>query len=133
MENSSFPGITALAGHDAWNFSSPGAVGVANPDPKRVEERPLIARLLSLVEQSGTSEETVTAVLQFLARACTATVLDTTGEPDFIQARFAEAVREIQSLVNDELTEGREDAFSFLVVQIFTLLLRLDWLVIGHA
>jgi hypothetical protein len=36
-------------------------------------------------------------------------------------------------VVNEEVDERRQDVISFLTVQAFALLLRLDWLVVGNA
>jgi hypothetical protein len=33
VKHSTFPSIAALAGHSAWNYDRPGAVGIANADP----------------------------------------------------------------------------------------------------
>jgi hypothetical protein len=38
VENSTFPSVTSLKGHDAWYYWSPGAAGAANPDPESIEE-----------------------------------------------------------------------------------------------
>jgi len=133
VDNSTFPDVSLLSGHEAWNFSSPGAAGVANPDPLRIEQPPLITRLLSLIELSEKSDETLTNQLGVLARACTLAVQTETNEADFTQARFAEAVRQIGLVVNEEVDERRQDVISFLTIQAFALLLRLDWLVVGNA
>jgi hypothetical protein len=106
---------------------------VANPEPAAIEQPALMERLASMIESRDRTDETITSELQLLARACTASVLGGTNEADFTQARFAEAVREVEALVTEELTEGQEDAISFLTVQTFALLFRLDWLVIGST
>ena len=33
VQNSTFPPVDVLAGHDAWYYQVPGAQGAANPDP----------------------------------------------------------------------------------------------------
>ena len=55
VQHSTFPSVRALKGHKSWYYRVPGAHGVANPDPERIQERSFIDRinLLAAVSMSG--------------------------------------------------------------------------------
>src|ERR1039458_4572079 len=53
VEHSTFPDISSLAGHIAWNFSEPGARGGANVDPTHSDGPSFAERLHTLVARDG--------------------------------------------------------------------------------
>jgi len=45
VENSTFPDVLSLKGHEAWYYNEPGALGIANPTPERIVGKALGQRL----------------------------------------------------------------------------------------
>ncbi len=56
VEHSTFPPALSLKGHEAWNYTAPGATGVANSSPERVEEAPLLERLREFTQRQRPRE-----------------------------------------------------------------------------
>jgi hypothetical protein len=48
VQNSTFPSVDRLSGHEAWYYRMPGATGAANPKPENIEEPDLLDRVLAL-------------------------------------------------------------------------------------
>ena len=134
VENSTFPDVTDLMGHDAWNFSQAGTFGVANADPTRKDAGPLPERLASLVEQSTPEEAPVGEELDQLSNAVTAAMELVDEAATLQQALFAEGVRDINHLAEEfDLEDGRNEFIAFATVVLFAFLHRLKWLVVGNG
>jgi hypothetical protein len=56
VQNSTFPSVGVLSGHEAWYYWTPGAIGTANPNPESIEERPLLGRVLDLAREGEIDE-----------------------------------------------------------------------------
>ncbi len=135
VENSTFPDVATLTGHTAWNFSEPGARGVANIDPTLSNGPAFFERVGTLIETRGQTPRSVTEELLFLASSVQATLeSEVMDEATYLQARFFEGVRTIEQIA-DELSDGKEKAalVAYGTVLHFCYLNRLNWLVAGHV
>jgi hypothetical protein len=47
VQQSTFPSALALKDHESWFYRIPGATGIANADPERIEEQPFLDRIRS--------------------------------------------------------------------------------------
>ena len=56
VQNSTFPSVDALSGHEAWYYRIPGAQGAANPNPENIEEPPLLSRVRAIAREAGALE-----------------------------------------------------------------------------
>jgi len=56
VQNSTFPSVDKLSGHEAWYYETPGAQGVANPNPENIEQPSLLDRLRTLYGESRALE-----------------------------------------------------------------------------
>lgn len=134
VENSTFPAVRKLTGHSAWNFSVPGTFGVANTEPSKIEARPLREQLGVLLNQRNVSDIGVREELSELAEAVKSAVKSDSDDASFLQARFAEGVRDIRKIAEDYgVTDGLDEFVSFSTVRLFAALHRLNWLVVGHG
>ncbi len=69
--NSSFPDVMSLAGHGAWYYNQPGAVGLANPDFDLLQLPSFVDQLEELVRENRNQSEqnlTPSAALNELVR-----------------------------------------------------------------
>lgn len=134
VENSTFPPVSKLVGHAAWNFSEPGTFGVANADPVRIEVSPLREQLGALLNQRNVRDDAIPEQLADLARAVESAIKSSHDETSFLHARFAEGLRDIHHAADEyDLEEGQEEFIAFSTVRLFVSLHRLNWLVIGHG
>jgi hypothetical protein len=135
VEQSTFPPIGALTGHGAWNFSEPGASGVANADPVRIEETPLAERLDSLVRGSTEATKSDTrAELVSLAGAARAAMEPIGDQVTSLQAQFAEHLRLIEQLAFDVFPDRNHKTFvAYGTVLLFAQMNRLNWFVAGGS
>jgi hypothetical protein len=134
VENSTFPDVATLSGHSAWNFSEPGALGVANIDPTASDAPSLLERVDLLIERGGQDSGTAAEELQFLSRAAELAMESVADEATHIQARFFEGARMLQEIAGEVLGgEEREAVAAYATILHFCYLNRLNWLVVGHA
>lgn len=134
VENSTFPDVSVLKGHSAWNFSIPGAHGVANVDPTPSEGPSLVERVGSLVERNSNASGSAIEELALLSQAVKFAMESVADEASYLQARFFEGARTIQQLAS-EFADGEEleAVVSYSTVLHFCYLNRLNWLVAGNA
>jgi hypothetical protein len=134
VEHSTFPDVSQLNGHEAWNFSEPGTIGVANTEPVQHAAPPLLQRLQEFVERSEVRDSNLIEQLQYLRNAVSTTVNSDSTEYSFQRARFAEGVREIDRIADEfELHDNRSEFVAFATVRLFTTLYKVNWLVVGHG
>jgi len=134
VENSTFPDVATLIGHSAWNFSEPGARGVANIDPTANDSPSLLERVGFLIERGHQGSGTAVEELQFLSEAVKLAMESVADEATHIQARFFEGARTLQEITSEMAGgEGREAVVAYATVLHFCYLNRLNWLVAGHA
>ncbi|AYL60982.1 MULTISPECIES: hypothetical protein [Citrobacter] len=134
VEHSTFPDVTVLKSHSAWNFSAPGANGVANSVPTPSEGMPLLARVSALVEDSVDDSMSIIEELSLLSKAVNSSMESLPDEASYLQARYFEGIRNIQQFAS-ELSQGEEfeAVMSYSTVYHFCYLNRLSWLVAGVA
>lgn len=134
VEHSTFPDISSLAGHIAWNFSEPGARGVANVDPTHYDGPSFAERLHTLVARDERVEGSPIEELERLVVAVNSAMYADSVEPTALQAQFADATRVINQIA-DVLAEGegRSAVAAYGTVLLFTDLNRLSWLVAGNG
>jgi len=134
VDNSTFPDVAILNGHSAWNFSQPGARGVANVNPTASDAPSLLERIGFLIERGGQDSGSAVEELQFLSQAVKLAMESVTDEATHIQARFFEGARTLQEIASDFADGAERKAFvAYATVLHFCYLNRLNWLVAGHA
>jgi hypothetical protein len=127
VQNSTFPSVTVLAGHEAWYYEEPGARGAANPNPESIEEQPLLERVQALAEQSDVDPGGEFAWLDALS----ANVIDAVGSvetADAVQAQFFDDLHTLDRL--SETYDLRPSFKAYAQVTLFTLRFDLSWLVV---
>jgi len=130
VQNSTFPSASSLRNHAAWNYTEPGASGVANADPTEINEPPLGVRIRDLVEQAPDGlpwRQELKALAVDIRDALSEEQLQETSR----FAAFADRVREIE-----RDTEGfaeSEILAAYLTVLAFCETYALLWHVIGPA
>jgi len=131
VANSTFPSADRLAGHTAWYYQRPGALGVANPDAELVEERPLAERLEQLASRERTDNPDLGEELLGLDSALAATVEVAYGRAPLVIAAFFR-----RRLLLERFAEGAAlDAatHNYLLVVLAVETLDLFWFVIGRG
>jgi hypothetical protein len=133
VENSTFPPALALKGHEAWNYTGPGASGIANPTPERVEEVPLIERVSEFTQRQRPGEEQgfaqnlkrLAAVIAEAARG---------GSEDGRAAVYFETLREIDRYMDLYRPQQHPEALrSYLAVASFVSTFGLAWHVLARG
>jgi hypothetical protein len=128
VEASTFPEVTTLCGHQAWNYSEPGNRGVANAEPERIVGLPLVERIEAFV-RAEQSQLDAPSNLSRIAGAVSAAVEVT---DDFCGARFQHGLTALDELLDDvELGERRAPTRQFLKTLWFCELFRASWFVVG--
>jgi hypothetical protein len=131
VENSTFPPVEVLAGHEAWYYQNPGAQGVANPNPESVERQPLLERVRILARESEIDRGGDLAWLDLLA----AGVIDAAGAledaVDSITAQFFDDLQTLERLSEDYDLQPSLRAYA--QVMLFTTRFDLSWLVVSGA
>lgn len=128
VQNSTFPSVERLNSHTAWYYQVPGAKGIANPDPERIEEPNLDDRIASFAHsQSGNvtdpgdnlgalDDALFTAFIQSLGRR--------TSVPPYFEQRLL-IERFVQGAGLDRAT------FHYLLVLHTIETMGLSWWIIG--
>lgn len=135
VENSTFPDVEQLTGHSAWNFSKPGADGVANIEPTRSERSSFFDRLRKMIDQPETSDSmSPLGELQELSAAVRYAMESGGDQPSAEYARFEDGLRNVSRIVDSYLEGEERDAMvAYGTVLLFSHLNRLSWLVAGHG
>ena len=133
VANSSFPEAQWLSGHDAWNYDSPGAKGIANSDPLYFEQADLLARIDRLiVEGADTRETAYDANLIALAQIVVSSAEGTNASNPARGALFFQRVSEIDFHIDAfDFTNHRAAIRSYLVVLAFVATFQMQWYVVG--
>jgi len=124
VANSTFPTIQALKGHQAWFYSGPGAVGVANQDPKYIEELPLLSRLAEGAR--NLSEHTGQRPFEDIARDVVAAI-STAEIPNVVEAQFLDDLQTFDRRI--EPYDLRSTVRAYGQVRLFVLRFNLTWLI----
>jgi len=128
VENSTFPPVSVLRGHEKWYYKRPGAVGIANPDPEVIEEPPFLERLSALADASP-GPETEDNLFDQAARYVLAAVQDDSGYHDPAVARYMNDLQTLARLL--ERSALRSSLRSYAQVRLFTLEFGVTWLIYG--
>lgn len=129
VQNSTFPSVDALSGHDAWYYKTPGAQGAANPNPQSIEEASLLDRVRRLARQDGAFERGDLTWLDALAREVIACAGTAERGLEGVTAHFFD---DLQTL--DRLAERNDLPLSLLAyaqINLFTIRFDLGWLVVA--
>jgi hypothetical protein len=130
--HSTFPSAIGLRGHTHWYYSSPGASGVANPDPVRIQEPTLDQRIGALLELAGQfGDQDWRGSLKGLSRDLRDALLQDRQAEGSRRAIFFDLVRQIEN----ETREVRDPELweAYLTVSAFCEVYVLDWYVVGDA
>jgi hypothetical protein len=128
VENSTFPSATALKGHEAWYYWSPGATGAANPNPENIEEPQLLDRLRTLARESKGYERGDLSWLDATAREVIEAAHATERQIDAVTAYFFNDLLTLNRLA--EANELPASLLSFAQIGLFTIRFDLQWLVV---
>ncbi len=129
VNNSTFPSVLALRGHESWYYRVPGAEGVANPDPESIKEDSFLDRISAIASDAPVADGGDLASFDQLAKDVLGAVQDI---DDFADPAAAKYMDDLQSL--DRLLEPydlRPTLLAYAQVRLFTLQYRLTWLI--HA
>ena len=130
VQNSTFPSVESLAGHEAWYYAGPGAQGAANPDPEPIEEAPLLERVRSLARES---EPQAAGNFQWLDTLA-GDVIGAAGESETTDAISAQFFDDLHTLERLTETFGVRPSFrAYAQVALFTIRYDLDWLIVGNG
>lgn len=134
VDNSSFPEARWLTGHDAWNYDSPGAKGVANAEPAFFEEGDLVARIGRLIDENANTTDTpYDANLIALAQSVIASAEGAQPGGTARGALFFQRIAEVDAYINSLDFAGYGEAIrAFLVVLAFAATFQMQWYVLGR-
>lgn len=132
IENSNFPEVIKLKGHKTWYFDKPGTSGVANPDFKAVNGRPLLQRLQSMRQKEGEfSANNFNDNLIVLANNINA-FASNQAKTELTEPFQATQYAFYQSIIDKYLDEfdlgERKDLRSYMEIGTFSVINKLDWL-----
>ncbi|HEY1808200.1 MAG TPA: hypothetical protein VGG42_06540 [Acidobacteriaceae bacterium] len=130
VQNSTFPSVDVLAGHEAWYYPGPGPHGAANPNPESIEEAPLITRVRALARATEPQPAGSLIWLDTLA----GNVIGAAGAVEGADVVNAQFFDDLQTL--DRVTEGygiRPSLRAYAQVALFAIRFELNWLVVGEA
>jgi hypothetical protein len=133
VENSTFPSVAALKGHSAWNFSLPGASGVANVDPEPSNEPGFLDSVRSLIEQrpSDASPKVELIELAEAARFAMGAESDA-ATPE--RAHFQQHLSQIELIAREFASPEHEiSVVAYATVLLFAHMNRLQWFVAGRG
>ncbi len=128
VQNSTFPSVRVLSGHDAWYYWMAGATGAANPKPENIEEPALLDRVLDLAREGEIDEGRDLTWLNPLAGDVIESAGAAAGLAEGVTAHFFDDL-----LTLGRLAERNELAPEFLAyarVNLFTIRFDLNWLLV---
>lgn len=128
VENSTFPSVVALAGHEAWYYQRAGAEGTANPNPENIREQPLLDRVRAIARQTEIDESRNLAWLNSLAVRVIDSVRTSEGA---LSAQYFDDLHTLDRLADsyDLLPSLR----AYAQISLFTIRFDINWLVITDA
>ena len=128
VQNSTFPSVDVLSGHEAWYYRTPGATGAANPNPENIEEPALLDRVLRLAHEGEIDEGPDLQWLIPLAVNVTEAAAESANLAEGVTAHFFNDL-----LTLDRLSESLGVPPPYLAyarVQLFTFRFDLSWLLV---
>ena len=128
-ENSTFPSVQVLKDHQAWYYQHPGASGVANTEPEKIEELQLNDRIADLIGSELNAENQAWSDnLKGLSADIVASLSAENLKETSRRATFFEAVNEIESVKGDF---DYFDAWkAFYKINAFCETFLVDWYVL---
>ena len=129
VQNSTFPSVDVLSGHDAWYYTRPGAQGAANPNPEPIEEPPLMSRVHTLSRQSVVLEAGDLTWLDSLARAVIESASSTERSLAGTGAHFFDDLQTLSRLA--EQNGLPPSMLAYAQINLFTIRFDLNWLVVA--
>jgi hypothetical protein len=131
VENSTFPSIEKMIGHEAWYYRAPGAQGAANPKPESIEEPSLLARLAELARASEPYSLGDLGWLDVTARGVIGVAGEINGIIDGVSAHFFDDLQTLERLLEGiELTPALR---SFVQIGLFIARFDLNWLIVADV
>jgi hypothetical protein len=127
--NSTFPSAEKLRGHEAWYYSTPGAIGVANPDPTPIEEPSLSERLAAFVREQQPQDAGWRQSLKDLAGGIREALSSEELPETARRSAFFDTVQIIERDTED-LPEAEASA-AYMTVLAFCEAYSVDWSVVG--
>lgn len=134
VETSTFPPAASLHDHEAWYYTEPGCVGIANPVPERIEEPSILDRLRELSSGfNGSSDGD--QYESNLSRLGAAVVKAVHSTPDTGRAAvFFESLREIDRGMDTLRPRRYAGAIrGYLQVATFASVFSVQWHVVGRG
>lgn len=132
VHKSTFPSVKNLNGHEAWYYNAPGANGVANPKPERIQEPSLDLRIRSVLEDSQVGRFPEEDWASSLANLATAIQESLRSDQLTESSRLSEFFDRTLELQRD--LEGSSElipVLAYLTVITFTVVFAVDWYVLG--
>jgi hypothetical protein len=129
VQNSTFPSVEVLSGHETWYYRAPGAVGAANPNPESIEQPSLLTRVRELSRESGALEGGDLTWLSTLSRG----VIESAGTAERslagVSAHFFD---DLQTLGRLAQQNDLPPAFlAYAQVNLFAIRFDLNWMVVA--
>ena len=131
VENSTFPSVEKMNGHEAWYYRVPGAQGAANPKPESIEEPSLLERVRDLARVSEASDIGDLRWLDVTARGAIEAAGAVEGTIDGVTAHFFDDLQTLERLL--EGIELQPSLRSYMQVGLFTARFDLNWLVVADT
>lgn len=128
VQNSTFPSVSVLTGHEAWYYRTPGAQGVANPNPESFEEPALLERIRGLSRESETYERGDIRWLDLLARNVIESASAAEGAGEGIAVHFFDELHTLERL--SETYGLPRSLLAYAQINLFALRFDLSWLVL---
>jgi hypothetical protein len=129
VQNSTFPSVEKLKGHDAWYYGTPGAQGAANPNAESIEEPDLLSRLREEAEAGITYEPGDLSWLDDTAKGVTEAASAGQIEPDGFAAHFFDDLQTLDRLM--ERFRVQPGLRAFAQISLFTARAEINWLVMA--
>jgi hypothetical protein len=131
VPNSTFPPSNALINHDAWYYNQPGASGVANPEPSRIENAPLLERVRELTNEQAITEERTLFWVDRLANDILSVTAEAQGIDEGMTAQFHDDLQSLDRTLETFFLPPTVQAYAR--VRLFTAVFSLTWLVAARG
>lgn len=129
VQNSTFPSVDALSGHEAWYYRTPGAQGAANPNPESIEEPSLLERVRALADEAGARERGDLTWLDTLARGVIESAESAERSLAGVGAHFFDDLQTLDRLA--EQNHVPSTMLAFAQINLFTIRFDLNWIVVA--
>jgi hypothetical protein len=131
VQNSTFPSVDVLSGHDAWYYQVPGAQGAANPNPESIEQPSLLDRIATLARETEPLEGGDLTWLDRLAREAIASAGSAERSLFGVSAHFFDDLQTLERLA--EQNDLPQTMLAYAQINLFTIRFDLNWLVVADV